>query len=146
VEGIPWARVRDRLQHLMSFTHSGSFCHRTVFQDHGWFDEAFKIAGDYEFALRELKDREAHYVPGVIIIGMQFGGASRSLNNRLLTAREYCRARAMHGLNCFSWRLNLWYMQIFVERGLRTLLGEQVMRHLADGYRIITGRKAIWTK
>jgi glycosyltransferase involved in cell wall biosynthesis len=146
VLSIPWQTARRKLKHLMPFNHSGSFCHRHVFDEHGVFNETFRIAGDYEFVLRELRYRDAHYVPNVIVNAMTFGGISSSMQGRTLTVLEYYRARAMNGLHGFSWHLTIWYVRVILGEGLRRVFGDRFTHHVADGYRLLTGRKPVWTK
>ena len=51
---------------------------RSLFEQHGMFDELFWIAGDYELLLRELKSADAEFIPGLIIVAMQQGSISSS--------------------------------------------------------------------
>lgn len=105
VWGKPWAKIRWQMPHGMplGMPHSGLMHHCTLFQDHGLFDETFRIAGDYEFLLRELKNKNnrALLAEGVISVGQQIGGLADA--NSLYFHREVLRAREKNGLSRISW-------------------------------------------
>ena len=70
--------------------HPTLFLKRGVYKKHGDFDLSFKIAADYDFMLRVLKDQSLKfsYLPEVIT-KMRVGGASnRSLKNIIQKTRE----------------------------------------------------------
>ena len=85
--------------------HPTFFLKRNVYEKHGHFDLSFKIAADYDFMLRVLKDQSLKfsYVPEVIT-KMRVGGASnRSLKNIIQKTKEDYRAvRANKVGNIFS--------------------------------------------
>lgn len=57
--------------------HPTLFLKKEVYEKHGYFDIKYKIAADYDFMLRILKDPELkfHYLPK-LIIKMRIGGIS----------------------------------------------------------------------
>ena len=114
--GKPWKKIRWQMPHGMplSLPHSGLMHHRKLFQNHGLFDESFKIAGDYEFLLRELKNSSALYVDGLLTVGFQVGGTADS--SPLLCRREIARARWKNGFYGLSW---LWVL-IYIRAILRS--------------------------
>ncbi len=70
--------------------HPTLFMRKEVYQKHGNFDLKFKIAADYDFMLRVLRDSalKFYYVPKVIT-KMRVGGASnRSLKNMYQKSKE----------------------------------------------------------
>lgn len=70
--------------------HPTMFLKKEVYEKHGGFDLHYKIAADYDFMVRILKDPELKfaYLPEVIT-KMRVGGASnRSLKNIILKTRE----------------------------------------------------------
>ena len=74
--------------------HPTLFLKREVYKKHGGFDLSYKIAADYDFMLRVLKDKSLKfsYVPEVIT-KMRVGGASnRSLKNMIQKTKEDYRA------------------------------------------------------
>ncbi len=98
--GKPWKKIRWLMRHGMPLIHAGIMHHRSLFHVHGPFDERFKIAGDYEFLLRELKSGQALFAQGIRTVGHEAGGLSDS--RKIETLKETARARRMHGLPGFS--------------------------------------------
>jgi glycosyltransferase len=79
--------------------HPTLFLRKEVYQKHGEFNTTFKIAGDYEFMLRVMKDPEIRlqYLPEVIT-KMRMGGASTgSLNGLIQKSKEDIRALRNNG-------------------------------------------------
>ncbi|SMN01009.1 Colanic acid biosynthesis glycosyl transferase WcaE [uncultured Candidatus Thioglobus sp.] len=79
--------------------HPTLFLHREVYQKYGVFDVSFKIAGDYDFMLRILKENIlVKYFPEVLY-KMRTGGASnRSIKNIFNKSREDLRAMKKNGV------------------------------------------------
>lgn len=74
--------------------HPTLFLKKEVYEKHGLFDLTYKIAADYDFMLRVLKDNSLKfsYLPKVIT-KMRVGGASnRSLKNIIQKTKEDYRA------------------------------------------------------
>ena len=99
--GKPWEKIRWLMPHGMPLPHTGLMHHRSLFEKHGLFDETFKIAGDYDLLLRELKNGEALYVRDLIVAGWQAGGISDF--KFLFGHREMGRARKKNGFHNLSW-------------------------------------------
>jgi len=99
--GKPWEKIRWLMPHGMPLPHTGLMHHRSLFEEHGLFDETFKIAGDYDLLLRELKNGEALHVRNLIVAGWQAGGISDF--RFLLAHREMERARRKNGFHNLSW-------------------------------------------
>lgn len=99
--GKPWEKIRWLMPHGMPLPHTGLMHHRSLFEKHGLFDETFKIAGDYDLLLRELKNGEAIYVRDLIVAGWQAGGIS---DHKFLSShREMGRARRKNAFHNPSW-------------------------------------------
>lgn len=124
--------------------HQATFHHRSLFERHGRFDESFRIAGDYELLLRELRTNEALYVPSVVT-AMQHGGISSNPSSKATTIREIIRARGMHGL-ALSLNLVAAWLRANIHAALYRVAGQRVSSVAADMYRILTGRGRLWTK
>ena len=81
--------------------HPTLFLRRKVFDKTGFYDESFRIAGDFEFWLRLFDDKNGFnytYVPKVFTL-MSQGGLSSSLKNQLtINFFEKRRALKMHGI------------------------------------------------
>ena len=145
VWGWPWRRVRFRQD--MVVPHQGVMHHRSLFEEHGRFDESLVTAGDYEFLLRELKARDALFVPDVILTGMRAGGISNKPSNQLLNVRETAMVRRRHGLKGFSpplLRRRLYALRALARLRISGLVGTGRIDRLAAAYRSIRGRKAQW--
>jgi glycosyltransferase involved in cell wall biosynthesis len=73
--------------------HPTLFLKKEVYKKHGLFDLNFKIAADYDFMLRILKDESLafSYLP-LVITNMRVGGASNSFGNLVLKMKEDWKA------------------------------------------------------
>ena len=95
---FPWDEGRrKRFRMGKMIPHPATFHHRVLFEEHGRFDEQFRIAGDYEFLLREILDRDPLFVPE-LVVDMSTGGLSDRPSSRYVVDWEIHRARYMHGL------------------------------------------------
>lgn len=101
VEGKPWEKIKWLMPHGMPLPHPGLMHHRSLFQIHGVFDDSFRIAGDYDLLLRELRKGEALHVPEVRVVGSEVGGIADSL--KLLSHKEVSKARQKNGLPSWTW-------------------------------------------
>ena len=107
------AQRRRRFRRGAMIPHPATLHHVSVFEEHGRFDEGFRIAGDYEFLLRELPDHPPLHVP-MVMVDMQRGGLSDRPANRGRIAREVYRARYMHGIvRLPSWASRHLYAQLW---------------------------------
>jgi glycosyltransferase involved in cell wall biosynthesis len=117
--------------------HPATFHHRKLFERHGRFDERFRIAGDYEFLLRELLDNDPLFIPE-LVVEMAGGGMSDKRSNVYRMHREVYLARYMHGLEKTppwrSFRLLRKLVRIWVVRHL----GVGVAKQLGAKYRLIS--------
>ena len=95
--GEPWEGARQALRNGTMLPHPATFHHRSLFELHGRFDDRYKIAGDYEFLLRELLDHDALFVPHTVT-DMAAGGMSARPETDGRRAWEKWRARHVHGL------------------------------------------------
>ncbi|MBC8430354.1 MAG: glycosyltransferase, partial [Desulfobacterales bacterium] len=117
--GKPWGKIRWLMRHGMPMIHAGVMHHRSLFDIHGQFDESFKIAGDYEFLLRELKNGQALFADGVRIVGHQVGGISTVQN--LLMHLEVARARRRNRLPSFSYVWAVVFLRAFIRQLWRSI-------------------------
>ena len=117
--GKPWEKISWQIRYGMPlhFPHPGMMHHQSLFREHGRFDQAFKIAADYEFLLRELKNkRKKALYTGSKTMDSQIGGLSYS--NQLATLKEARKARLKNGLPGFSW----FCMAVYIRAILRKFL------------------------
>jgi len=101
VEGKPWHNIRWLMPHGMPLPHPALMHHQSLFEIHGVFDDSFRIAGDYDLLLRELRRGQALHAPGVRVVGSQIGGIADSL--KLLSHKEVSKARQKNGLPAWTW-------------------------------------------
>jgi glycosyltransferase involved in cell wall biosynthesis len=139
--GSPWDR--KRFFQLMTLPHQGVFHHRSLFEVHGGFNEEFRIAGDYELLLRELKSHDPLFIPDVTIAAMQFGGMSSDGRLAIETLREYKRARELNRVTVVStlWRWVL--VKAYVRRCLLLVFGQEWARAATNWYRRLTVRSSV---
>lgn len=143
--GEPWHQVKHRFKQVMSIPHQAVMHRRSLFLEHGLFDESFQIAGDYELLLRALTERDAVFV-SILLVGMRQGGISSDPKNSLRTLFELRRAQKMHGLRTPG---PVWLgavMGVFLRQAMMKLLGEGKARAVLDVVRRLKGQPPYWTK
>ena len=148
VSGKPWKEQKERFPYIMNINHSGCFHHKTLFSIHGKFNTTFKIAGDYEFLLRELKEEQrAAFFINTILIVMREGGVSGRLSNRLTVVKETKRARKENSITTFSKELFFWELRVRIIQLVQTIFGDKFASKLADFYRrIVLKKQKRWSK
>jgi glycosyltransferase involved in cell wall biosynthesis len=146
ISGKPWEEQKKRFTYTMNIGHSGSFNHKSLFEDYGKFNESFSIVGDYEFLLREFKNKNknAFFLNKTTLV-MREGGVSSSLNNRLVVVKENQKARKLNGITTFSKELFFWEIRIRTIMIFSRLFGENFAAKLADLYRNIKGKEKRWS-
>lgn len=144
--GDPWEKIKGRFKQVMSIPHQGVMHRRTLFEQHGEFDESFRIAGDYEFLLRELKTADAVFIPGINTTAMRQGGISSDPANTLVVMREFRRAQQMHGEGLPGWIWLMALVRVYIRLLLWNALGERLARKMLDLGRRMMGRPPYWTK
>jgi glycosyltransferase involved in cell wall biosynthesis len=139
--GEAWETAGPRMRHNMALPNPGTFYRRELFDRLGGLDEAFSIAGDYEFALRALDGGrgEAEFVADVVVAGMLEGGASDDVRYAVRVAREVERARRKHGLTRLPEWLAPRLLRIRLHRMLARLTGERTARRLVNATRRLRG-------
>lgn len=143
--GEPWLVSGKNFDQGMTIPHPGTMHHKSIFEQHGGFDESFRIAGDYELLLRELKSGEASFVP-LVIAGMRLGGISSDPGNSLMQLKEVRRAQRKHGyrLPGLLWLFSVG--RIYVRLVLGKIIGEKKTRQVLDWTRSLAGKPAHWTR
>lgn len=144
--GASWQTLKGKFRTSMCLPHPGMMHHRSLFEQHGPFDESFRIAGDYEMLLRELKHADALFIPNLIIAGVRQGGISSNPNSSLLVLAESRRAQRMHGRR-FPPLIWMWSMiKVYLRLLLWLVLGERFARRALDLGRQILDQPRHWTK
>lgn len=142
--GSDWHAARTSFLDGFMLPHPAMLHHRSLFERHGLFDESYRIAGDYEFALRELKAGSARFVDR-IIVDMRLGGSSGRPDSIHDTLREVARARAAHGLGPSPLKLRVALATSWLAGKLYRIAGARAFEVVADAYRFMRGRPRIWT-
>jgi len=141
--GRPWATTEKRFRQVNNLAHQGVFHHRNLFEQFGEFDASFRIAGDYEFLLRELKSAPAYFMEGFVVADWGIGGVSTNPQHTRQTLLEFARARRMNGIRgpAFYWA---WcYFKASAQAWLRACIGLKLERRATLLYRALTGRAAL---
>lgn len=139
----PWSRQKF-VSHCLYFSHQGVFHHRDLFSEHGFYDESFDIAADYEFLLRELKNSDAQFEPDIVVSAVRLGGLSSDVQRGKYALREIEMAQKAHGFSnlwAFAWRR----LKERTKRRLSLIIGGSKALHVIDWYRLVTGRRRLWT-
>jgi glycosyltransferase involved in cell wall biosynthesis len=140
--GESWEQAKKSFKRHMNIPHVGTMHRRSLFAKNGNFDESFKIAGDYELLLRELKTGNAKFVPNIVVAGQRLGGISTHSKNILKTKMEVWRAQKMHGLP-LRWRTVVrGILNAFLQQLLWKVLGERSTRKLLK----LTSHIRIWPR
>jgi glycosyltransferase involved in cell wall biosynthesis len=144
--GASWQEARKLFRQYMSIPHPAVMHRRSLFERHGKFDESFRIAGDYEFLLRELKTGDAVFIPGIVMTGMRAGGISSHSGNALRALRELGRAQRMHGRLLPGRFVAKAVFREWMRLLLWKVLGDRSARKLLDLRRRLRGLPPHWTK
>lgn len=96
--GAPWPVIARRFMSEMTIPHQAAFHHRSLFQGPVPFDTRYRIAGDYDLLLREIRERPPKFIPDLIVAAQAVGGASTEPGNAVGCLVEFYRARARNGL------------------------------------------------
>lgn len=144
-EGQPWEEVKERFKQVMCIPHPAVMHRRSLFVRNGNFDESFRIAGDYELLLRELKSNDAIFIHDLVMTVMRQGGVSTDPENTLVRLREL-RLAQQKNLLPWGW---VWFMALtraYIRLSLWNLLGQAKTRRILDFGRRLMGLPAYWTK
>jgi glycosyltransferase involved in cell wall biosynthesis len=133
--GAPWPEIRQVLRETVPFAHGATFHRRAMFDEHGAFDERYRIAGDYELLLRELVHHDPVFIPRVVV-RIAPGGVSSSATHDGRRVREKHRARRKHGLT----RLPEWASPTVIRVVIRSWLVRRFGQERADRIRSVYRR------
>lgn len=83
--------------------HPTLFLKREIYEQYGLYDTSYKIAADYEFMVRFLKDKKNTlvYLPE-IIVSMFYGGTSNGGTGYLLSLKEGYIALRKNAISCLK--------------------------------------------
>lgn len=102
--------------------HPGFFARRKIYENFGFFDDTYRIAGDFEFIARVFSDAKIDFAYlDRVAVQMSTGGVSTSgLASKIRLNREVIRACKQHGIRTnwlllmMKYPLKMWDM-IFVK-------------------------------
>jgi len=146
IVGDSWDKAKPRFLQGMSIPHPGLMHHSSLFAVHGKFDESYRVAGDYELLLRELKFAEAYFMPDIIVAGVQRGGISNNITLTSKVYKEEARARRQNQVFVIPYIWAWKYVKSVVRSGLIPIIGVKRTLYVTDIYRKLTGRPFYWTK
>lgn len=144
--GQPWEEIKNRFKQVMCIPHQGVMHRSNLFERHGKFDESFRIAGDYELLMRELKTGNAAFISNLITTGMRQGGLSSNPASTLVAMREIRRAQQIHGQRLPGWIWLAAMIRVYMRLLLWRILGEGLTRRVLDMGRRVMGDPLYWTK
>jgi len=144
--GEPWHKIKRRFPYTMGIPHSATFYRRPVFNDRGKFDESFRIAGDFEFLLREFRYSKPLFIPDLVTTGMQHGGVSSNAANSLLVLREMRIAQKRYGFTIPGLTWIILFTRVRLRVALQCCLGNRMSAEVLDWGRKLIGRKPFWTR
>ena len=145
--GQSWPTIKKKFRQVMCIPHTGAMHHRSLFEQHGNFDDSYRIAGDYEFLLRELKHTDAFFIQDCIVAAMRVGGVGSDPSNGIQIMRETRRAAYTHGMALPGAYWVMAVMNIYFRSTLWAFLGDKYSKKLLDFARRVVKRKpAYWTK
>ena len=142
----PWHSAKKKFTAFMPISHQGVFHRRSLFEELGLFDVSFRLAGDYEFLLREFESHEAKFIPDTIVAMHRSGGLSGRPENETLAMCELRRAQKLRGIGFPRPAWLVRYLAAWVQRGLSAILGPEAGHAATDFLRKLVGKKPHWSK
>jgi hypothetical protein len=98
--GSEWSKLKYRFRNVAAcIPHQATFHAKKLFAGE-YFDTSFKIAGDYDFLLRHLKDHDACFIP-LTISNMDGRGVSSTVS-KIDLLRETRKVQIKNSLYRFS--------------------------------------------
>lgn len=139
--GWDWGRTRASFKKMMSIPHPATFHHISLFRDRGRFDPSYRVAGDYEYLLRELPANDAQFTD-VLVADMSNGGVSNQAKLRATAAIEVHRARRVHGLVRGPWWLRPGCVKAVARAAIGNRFGPRVEWAAWQSYRLLMRKSA----
>jgi glycosyltransferase involved in cell wall biosynthesis len=143
--GKPWNEIESTFLETMSLPHPGLMHHQSLFEEIGLFNNQYKIAGDYEFLLRALKNQSPIFWPR-IVCATPIGGISTLPKNNLICLSEIRRAKISNGIKGVSFISIMQLVSAILRFVLWQAIGEKQSRFLLDALRKIRGLDPFWSR
>ncbi len=120
IRGKPWEHGKQLPPGGMA-----TIFHRQLFARNGGFDESYRIAGDVELVLRELKSAEGLYLPDILLTAVELFGMSSSPKYIPARIEERRRALRKHGMPAERKLFDRSYITYATYNLLKPVLGEK---------------------
>jgi len=143
--GKPWNLVKNEFNNSMCLPHPGMMHHHSLFNEIGFFDPSYHIAGDYELLLRTLKNNQPAFWPKTICV-VQFGGISTQPDNAIRCLIEVNRAQKRHEIKTSNTTFQKKWAIAILRLILWRVIGEKQFRRLLDYTRKQRGLPPFWTR
>ncbi|MEO6287387.1 MAG: glycosyltransferase family 2 protein [Dyadobacter sp.] len=120
--GSEWNDLKYRFRNVAAcIPHQATFHAKALFAGQ-YFDTSFRIAGDYDFLLRHLKDHDACFIP-VTVTNMDGGGISATVS-KIDLLKDTRKAQIKNNMYRFSPSIS-WYISaiklLVVDSIIRTI-------------------------
>ena len=132
---IPPAKALRQMAYKFAIPHQASFTKTKTINEAGGFDESFKIAGDYDLALRLLAKSDAYFIKNLTVAFMLTGGLSADPKHSLLVLREERKAQKKRGR---EWPHIFWvlaFARASLGRLLRFTIGDDYISNMFSSMR-----------
>lgn len=134
IRGGDWHSYQRLPIQRWTFEHQGVFHHRSLFEVHGLYDIRFRLCGDQELLLRELKSSDAVFLQGLIVSAFRWGGASSQPHNLRLLIAERRQSLAVNGLPHGPVVAHSTWVKMLAFELIRRILGLTNAEWLADAW------------
>jgi glycosyltransferase involved in cell wall biosynthesis len=142
IAGRSWEEIRGAFLKHNTIPHQAVFHNRSLFDRNGRFDESFRICGDYEFLMRELRYRSPVYMPDLLVANVAATGISMRPGSSYLATREMRRAQLRHGVvSTPAWR-SFRLVRATAYEAIRRAAGPASARRAANLYHRVASRSA----
>lgn len=142
--GVEWGKCRTLFNARMAIPHQGVFHRKETFTKFGKFDTQFKYAGDYDLLMRVIDEYPPRFLD-MIVAAYRFTGGSSEVMTALKVQKEFriAQKKNSHSLT-FIWVVG--YIRTFLRLIIWRILGDKFAPKVDDLFRVLLGKKPIWTK
>ena len=144
--GEPWELIASQFNKKMCLPHPAVMHRRSLFETYGGFDTSFRIAGDYEFLLRSLKDHSPYFLGELVVTAMRPGGLSTNTASAAKGLNESYRALQKNGYQVSGFSKLMAWIRFYARRIATFFLGRKLAPYVLDWGRRWMGLPAYWTK
>lgn len=134
VKNKHWDLIKKDFFQINCLHHQGVFHKNILFKKNGNFNSSFKIAGDYEFLLRELKNNDPVFIDTVVCCS-RIGGLSNNISQSKAALSECYRARKIHLKKHVGLYWIYAYIKLFIKIILKSILKKKLTEIIISWYR-----------